>query len=452
VQSYLFDKGKWDLEKAKAWFEKHREGLVKEHFSAILPFTVLEKIVDKPLRIRGVAVTAGMSRNFNIYTSEELQSFANRLVSAPVYLEHISVPNAVGKVTSANWDGQNLWYEAEIYDDEVAAKIRKGLIQHVSIGADYETLDTVDGKIPHGLHNAELSLVAVPGIPETNVQIMEKIRGSLKEQCETCVFCGKNTAELWLASCFDCFGRLPIIESKRRELFPASVSAGQNAPTESEELSESKLKKFVEETVSEALLEQENREKARQAQLERSRKYGIGVKDGGNVTKPSEYEGISDEQFADPVNYRYPVNAEHVKGALSYFNQPGNRKAGGYTHEEQVKILTKIVTSALANNVEVSWQPDDPVYEGLPEELKPKLSGYEKENLAESLLRETPPKEAMVPVKDVVAIIESVLPPVGVERSWGLGPQRFCQEIHSVILKLKEESYPATANRRGRTR
>ena len=89
VQSYLFDKDKWSLEKAKAWFEEHRESKVKEHVSAILPFKVLEKIVDKPLRIRGIAMTAGMSRNFNIYTPEELPDFTSKLVSAPVYVEHI---------------------------------------------------------------------------------------------------------------------------------------------------------------------------------------------------------------------------------------------------------------------------------------------------------------------------------------------------------------------------
>ncbi|MEM2107872.1 MAG: hypothetical protein QXL10_01115, partial [Candidatus Bathyarchaeia archaeon] len=176
VQSYLFDKAKgWTLDKAKAWFEKHREGLVKEHVSAILPFQVLEKIVDKPLRIRGIAMTAGMSRNFNIYTPEELQAFASKLVNSPVYIEHVSVDNAVGKVTKTDWDGHALWYEAEIYDGDVADKIRKGLVRHVSVGADYETLDIVDGKIPHGLHNAELSLVAVPGIPETNVMVLERL-------------------------------------------------------------------------------------------------------------------------------------------------------------------------------------------------------------------------------------------------------------------------------------
>ena len=146
-----------------------------EHLSTVLPFSVLEKMADKPLRIRGIAMTTGMSRNLNIYTSEELQAFTSKLVSAPVYIEHIAVPNAVGKVTKTDWDGHNLWYEAEIYDDQTAEKIRKGLVQHVSVGADYEAIDVVDGKVPHGLHNAELSLVAVPGIPETNVQVLEKL-------------------------------------------------------------------------------------------------------------------------------------------------------------------------------------------------------------------------------------------------------------------------------------
>jgi hypothetical protein len=86
-------------------------------------------------------MTAGMSRNLNIYTAEELQAFTGKLANAPVYIEHVSVPNAIGKVTKTDWDGHSLWYEAEIYDDPTAEKIRKGLIQHVSVGADYEAVD-----------------------------------------------------------------------------------------------------------------------------------------------------------------------------------------------------------------------------------------------------------------------------------------------------------------------
>jgi len=115
--------------------------------------------------------------NLNIYMDDELERFASKLIGSPVYLEHVSAISAVGKVIDVKWDSDSktLFYEAEIYDDETQEKIRKGLIQHVSVAADYEHIDNLNGKVPYGLHNAELSLVAVPGIPQTNVQIMEKL-------------------------------------------------------------------------------------------------------------------------------------------------------------------------------------------------------------------------------------------------------------------------------------
>jgi hypothetical protein len=57
----------------------------------------------------------------------------------------------LAKSLRPDWDGHNLWYEAEIYDGDTAEKIRNGLVQHVSVGADYEAVDVVDGKVPHGL-------------------------------------------------------------------------------------------------------------------------------------------------------------------------------------------------------------------------------------------------------------------------------------------------------------
>ena len=61
------------------------------HLSSLLPFKISEAAArGKPLRIAGVAMVAGMSRNFNVYTPEELQAFAEKLVAAPVYMEHIS--------------------------------------------------------------------------------------------------------------------------------------------------------------------------------------------------------------------------------------------------------------------------------------------------------------------------------------------------------------------------
>ena len=148
---------------------------VREHVASLLPFKVIESTSGKPLRIGGIAMAAGMSRNFNVYTPEELRVFAEKLVNAPVYIEHVAVDSAAGKVTKCTYDvgSRCLLYEAEIYDQTIADKIRNGLIQHVSVGADYDALDVVDAKVPHGLFNPELSLVAIPGIPETNIQVLE---------------------------------------------------------------------------------------------------------------------------------------------------------------------------------------------------------------------------------------------------------------------------------------
>ena len=41
----------------------------------------------------------------------------------------------------------------------------------------------------------------------------------------------------------------------------------------------------------------------KKAQEARAKKYCIGVKDGGNVTKPGKWANLSDADFGDPVNY-----------------------------------------------------------------------------------------------------------------------------------------------------
>jgi hypothetical protein len=99
---------------------------VREHVAWLLPFKVLEAVAGKPLRIAGVAMAAGMSRNFNVYTVEELQAFAPVLVGAPVYIEHLAVANAAGKVTKCTYDSASrcLMYEAEIYDSVFAVELQ----------------------------------------------------------------------------------------------------------------------------------------------------------------------------------------------------------------------------------------------------------------------------------------------------------------------------------------
>jgi hypothetical protein len=328
VQSYLFEKDKgWTVEKAKEWFEKHHNP-AKEHVYAVLPFTIAEKITEKPLRIRGLAMTTGMSRNFNIYAPDELQAFAGKLVDAPVYIEHVTTTNAVGKVTKTEWDGQRLWYEAEIYDEETADKIRKGLIRHVSVGADYETIDIIDGKIPHGLYNAEMSLVAVPGMPDANIQIMEKLQ--VKEQ-----------------------GFEPIIAGEYILGFYQEASA------------------FVPEHFSTIWLDRENRILA-------------------IMGKP-----------------RQQPEAQRVQAIL-------------FSKEkmwDQIKIQDWL---SLHPNYMLSASNSN-----LPN----------KSVVPESLFKK--PAEPVIPIGKAVNLIEAVLPSPLIQRSWSLGPQRMCQELRRVILKLR---------------
>ena len=325
VQSYLFALSKgWTLEKAKKWFGLHgKSERFQELFSPIVPFNILEKIVDKPLRIRGVAVTAGMSRNFNVYTPEELQAFAEKLVSAPVYVEHVAVPNAVGKVTKTEWDGQKLWYEAEIYDEETADKIRKSLVQHVSVGADYDTIDAIDGKVPHGLHNAELSLVAVPGISETNIQIVEKLH------------------------------------AKEQSLEP--TVAGE---------------------------------------------YLLGFHQDFSVFLPEHFSTV----WLDKEN-----------GVLALV---GRLRSEPETQRVQSIFFAK----------EKMWD-ENKIRDWLL--LHPQYMASAK---PETIISDSPVKKpkAVTPSEDVIIALQKVMPSPLVERSWGFGPQRFCQEVRGVMMRFGE--------------
>ncbi|MEM2188372.1 MAG: hypothetical protein QXG35_03455 [Nitrososphaerota archaeon] len=132
------------------------------------------------LRIRGILTSARVSRNNRLYLPEELRRMVEELRGReiPVYWEHVAAQNAIGKAR-VYWDEVNkaVRYEAEISDEEAAEKIRSGLVRHVSLGADYETIDIVDDVIiPRDLHLKEISLVAVPGIPEASVEVVEPIR------------------------------------------------------------------------------------------------------------------------------------------------------------------------------------------------------------------------------------------------------------------------------------
>ncbi|MGZ6281729.1 MAG: HK97 family phage prohead protease [Ktedonobacterales bacterium] len=79
----------------------------------------------------------------------------------------------------------------------------------------------------------------------------------------------------------------------------------------------------------------------KKAQEARSHKYHIGIKEGGNVTKPSEFASVPDSEWGDPTNYRYPMpDKSHADNAASRWGDASNRSQ--YSSEEQAIISRRI--------------------------------------------------------------------------------------------------------------
>jgi hypothetical protein len=82
--------------------------------------------------------------------------------------------------------------------------------------------------------------------------------------------------------------------------------------------------------------EQGEREKQHEEAVRRCSRTPIKFKEGkGSLTKPEEYQNVSDDDFADPCNYNYPmVPEDRLRSAWQRLHQEENRAAGGYTAEE----------------------------------------------------------------------------------------------------------------------
>jgi hypothetical protein len=78
----------------------------------------------------------------------------------------------------------------------------------------------------------------------------------------------------------------------------------------------------------------------------RAKKYGISFKEGKGHLTPPEGKPTDPSQYADPVNFAYPVDDSHVQAAVSYFNHDGMREAGGYTSAEWAKMGKRIANAA----------------------------------------------------------------------------------------------------------
>ena len=79
-----------------------------------------------------------------------------------------------------------------------------------------------------------------------------------------------------------------------------------------------------------------------------------GPKQGAPKSPPKGYPESRDK-YADPENYKYPLDTEkHVRAALSYFSKKSNRSKGGYSPEEQKFMWNRILAAARKLGIELS--------------------------------------------------------------------------------------------------
>lgn len=167
---------------------------------------------------------------------------------------------------------------------------------------------------------------------------------------------------------------------------------------------------------------------ARAAQAARAKQSGIGVKEGGNLTKPKGFETTPDAQFADPTNYRYPMpDQAHCQNALARWNDTSNQAQ--YSEAERAIIMKHI----MARHKELGMPT--------PQEakaMKNKLLGL----LA--LKAETTDDEALEALEIRLKLAGS-LPEIATAA--GLKSEATVNEITGAILALKDGSGQVTALR-----
>lgn len=87
-------------------------------------------------------------------------------------------------------------------------------------------------------------------------------------------------------------------------------------------------------------------------QSRRSEKYGIKIKSELRFTKPQIYQNLTDEDFADPVHYKFPLTKQYVLASLATWSRPSARRY--YTEEEARIIVSRLLRSARNHKINLT--------------------------------------------------------------------------------------------------
>jgi len=114
-------------------------------------------------------------------------------------------------------------------------------------------------------------------------------------------------------------------------------------------------------TLSEDIEEHKATEGEINAMKTRCAKYPVSPKleHGGHVTKPSEYANVPESMFADPCNFKYPMDDAHLRAAWAYSGKPENKSKGGYSDAEWSWMRNRIEKRMKATGHKVAEKSEE---------------------------------------------------------------------------------------------
>jgi cation transport regulator ChaB len=174
----------------------------------------------------------------------------------------------------------------------------------------------------------------------------EAVRNALPEHAQTIYQAAYNAA-------WEHYGKQAQAEARCAAIAWAAVKRAGYAKGE-DGTWRMKSAEEMEAAAFEDAVELATREELHAQRETRAKKYGISPKEGGALTPPKGYP-TDEDAFADPVNYAFPIDEDHIKPAESYFNHEGMREKGGYTPEEWA-IIGKRIAAACTKYLGAKYQ------------------------------------------------------------------------------------------------
>lgn len=347
----------------------------------------IQKVDAERRIVGGWATTEALDRQGDIIPFDVARQAFARFAERSGAVREMHQPKAVGRLESWRPDPERRGVWAEVYlsrsrdGEDVLTKVREGVLKGFSIGGvasswDYQKAE--DGRTARVLRDVEiyeLSLVDVPANPEARIAVV-KVADPVSGEAVEPVSPGEPDP----IEVPDPLSGNPPTQpdpSRRLRSDPAGNTNGLASPFAPGQ-SLAKAEKDGE------------REKLRQAQRERARRYRIAPKPSGHLTPPKGYPEDPD-QYGDPVNYAYPVDRQRWRAAIAYFNQTEHKRQGGYTDREWAIIGRRI--AELASRVSGNQY----VYDPKDQKVKAKEEKLMSEAISEAIAK-----------RDVTLLVESL--------------------------------------------